>query len=136
MCNSLESVLSDLESLDVVVTESPTQQSACVALERGRLIGIRSEKFAISTEKCEALMHEKMHFKYGLFYHPYSPYALKEQTEYRANKHMILEHIPIDELLARIEDNRGALWELAEYFGVTEPFMQKALEFYKKSKAI
>lgn len=39
--------------------------------------------------------------------------------------------IPKDELDEAVKKGCTEVWDLAEYFGVTEPFMLKAIEYYK-----
>lgn len=132
MGNNCESLERHLESINVLVVERPVQEAKCIVLERGRLVGINSGRFQSECERCEALMHEESHFEGGFFYKPYSPYTLREQMEYKANKRMILKRIPEEEVNSLVRDGRGELWELAEHFCVTEEFMLRALLFYKE----
>ena len=96
----------------------------------GRIVGINTARFDSSAEVRTALIHEDGHFASGAFYLPYSPYQLKAQAEYRADKAAVLKHIPYPELAARLR--RGdTLADAAEYFCVTEDFLCKAYALYR-----
>lgn len=76
------------------------------------------------------LAHELGHCERGAFYNRYSPFDVVAKHENRADRWAIKKLVPKDELDAAISDGRIELWELAEFFGVTEPFMQKAVIYY------
>ena len=75
------------------------------------------------------LAHELGHCETGAFYNEYSKFDIRAKHERRANKWAIKKLIPEDELKEACTFcyNR---YELAEHFGVTEDFMQKALDYY------
>ena len=70
----------------------------CLSLQNGRIVGINTAQFDSSAELRTALIHEDGHFASGAFYLPYSPYQLKAQAEYRADKAAVLKHIPYPNL--------------------------------------
>lgn len=76
------------------------------------------------------LAHELGHCETGAFYNQYAVCDIRSKHEYTANKWAIKKLIPEDELKEACKycTNR---WELSEHFGVTEDFMQKALDYYK-----
>ena len=60
-----------------------------------------------------------------------TPATISEKKhENRADKWAIQRLIPLPELDAARADGHTELWELAEYFGVTEDFMRKAVCWY------
>lgn len=75
------------------------------------------------------LAHEIGHCVTGSFYNEFSALDIRAKHERRADKWAIKKLIPKDELkkACRFCANR---YELAEHFGVTEDFMQKALDYY------
>ncbi len=75
------------------------------------------------------LAHELGHCMTGAFYNEHSPLDIRSKHERRADKWAIKKLVPKNEFEAacRYYSNR---WELSEHFGVTEEFMQKALDYY------
>lgn len=129
---TLEQTERELDEQDILVLPAPLRTHRCLALQNGRIVGVDPARFGTAAELRTALIHEQAHFDSGTFYLPYSPYQLKCQAEYRADKAAILKNIPYAELAARLR--RGdTLPELAEYFCVTEAFVQKAYAFYRES---
>lgn len=43
----------------------------------------------------------------------------------------ILRYIPLEELRECLAAGMVEIWDLAEYFGVTEAFMRKCVEYYR-----
>ena len=76
------------------------------------------------------LGHELGHCATGSFYNRYSPYDLRQRHENRADKWAIRKLIPAAELDDAVAAGHTQLWDLAEYFGVTEAFMRKAVSLY------
>ena len=85
---------------------------------------------SVSDEKVK-LAHELGHCETGAFYNKYAVCDIRAKHENRADKWAIKKLIPKDELKKACSfcNNR---WELSEHFGVTEDFMQKALDFYQR----
>lgn len=76
------------------------------------------------------LFHELGHCATGSFYNEYSPCDVRKRHENRADKWAIKKLIQEDELKEAISNGYTDLWELAEYFDVTEEFMRKAICWY------
>ena len=122
---TLAATLDEMDREGITVAECPLRSMRCLSLQNGRIVGINTARFDSSAEVRTALIHEDGHFASGAFYLPYSPYQLKAQAEYRADKAAVLKHIPYPELAARLR--RGdTLADAAEYFCVTEDFLRKA----------
>ena len=66
----------------------------------------------------------------GSFYNIYATVDHRQRHENRADKWAVRKLIPKDELECAVADGCTEIWELAERFGVTEQFMQKAVCFY------
>lgn len=77
------------------------------------------------------LAHELGHCETGAFYNRYAARDVRQKYENRANKWAIKKLIPEDELKQAILQGCREPWELAEYFGVTEAFLCKAIFWYK-----
>lgn len=76
------------------------------------------------------LAHELGHCKTGSFYNRYAARDVRQKHENRADKWAIEKLIPKDELERAIASGLTEPWDLAERFGVTIPFMQKAICWY------
>ena len=66
----------------------------------------------------------------GSFYHQYAACDVRQQHENRADKWAIARLVPKDELDRAVEAGHTEIWDLAELFNVTEPFMRKAAWWY------
>lgn len=93
-------------------------------------IGIDVDQIKTSIDEKEHLAHELGHCMKYAFYTGSSPYELRSQKEYRANKWAIEHLVPYHLLVTTIKNGLVSSWELSEYFGVSESFMKKALDFY------
>ena len=66
---------------------------------------------------------------------PYSPYLVKEQAEYRADKAAALKRVPLAELVE--EMRRGfSVWEIAEHFNVEPSFIWRAYTIYRDNLGV
>lgn len=84
-----------------------------------------------SAEEMVVVAHEGGHIFTGRLHRVNSPYEIVAQHENRADKWAIEELIGEEELNAAVEEGHTEIWDLAEYFGVTEDFMRKAVCWYK-----
>lgn len=93
---------------------------------------IALDPFKIVSEADERtkLAHELGHCMTGAFYNQYSDFDCRQRHENKADKWAIREVISEDDLDAAIADGCSTIWELADHFGVTEPFMKKAVCWY------
>ena len=74
--------------------------------------------------------HELGHCLTGSFYNRYSPYDLRQRHENRADKWAIRQLVTEEALDNAVAEGCCEIWNLAERFGVTEQFMQKAVCWY------
>ena len=82
------------------------------------------------------LAHELGHCLTGSFYNPSSTHDLIEKHEWRAEKKAIKMLIPADELKEAFSHGITEVWELAEYFNLTEDYIQKAYRYYKDNNLL
>lgn len=73
--------------------------------------------------------HEVGHCETGSFYTPKS-LELRSRMENRANKWAIKKLIPKNEMEQAIIDGNEEVWQLAEYFGITENMVKFAFWVY------
>lgn len=76
------------------------------------------------------LAHELGHCKTGAFYNRWAARDVRQKHEHRADKWAIHKIIPENALNEAVSKGHTELWDLAEYFGVTEDFMKKAVCWY------
>ena len=76
------------------------------------------------------LGHELGHCLTGSFYNIYAAADLRARHENRADKWAIRRLIPVEQLDDAIAGGHTELWDLADYFGVTEAFLKKAICLY------
>lgn len=93
-------------------------------------VAIDPFKLTSNADEKTKLGHELGHCETGSFYNQYSPFDLRQRHENRADKWAIKKLVPKDELNAARGKGYTEVWELAEYFGVTEDFMRKAICWY------
>ncbi len=95
-------------------------------------IGIDSKHIETKAEERVCLAHELAHCVQSAFYTGCSPFELRERYEYRADKWAIQKLIPFDRLSDALSKGIKTIWELAEYFEVTEDYIKKALKLYEE----
>lgn len=111
-------LLGQEQSLSVKLPDGAT----CIAIDP-------REMDTLATETVH-LAHELGHCKTGAFYNRWAARDIRQKHEYRADKWAIKKLVPKDELLKAIKSGHINIWDLAEYFSVTEDFMKKAMHWY------
>lgn len=91
---------------------------------------VMDESEMTESEKKTHLAHELGHCMTGAFYRPYSPLETRSRCEYKANMWMIENLMPKHEVEAAFGMGIVEVWELAEYFGVTEDTVRFACYEY------
>lgn len=116
----------DIDDFPLNHTES---LSAClpnghctIALDRAQLKG--------QSDELIKLAHELGHCETKSFYNKNSPADIRGRHEERANRWMYRKLVPREELFALLKDQRD-LYEIAEYFGVSERVVAAAYEYYR-----
>nr|DAO88770.1 MAG TPA: IrrE protein [Caudoviricetes sp.] len=120
----------DIMSVDTDVTKSMSVMSDL----DNCYIGLNPLMIDTTAEEKVLLAHELGHCMTGAFYNQYSKLDIREKHERRADKWAIKKLIPVDELKRAVKSGRESRYELAEYFNVTEDFMQKAMDYYRDTK--
>lgn len=94
-------------------------------------VAIDPNKVTSSADEKTKLAHELGHCMTGSFYNIYSPCDSRQRHENRADRWAIKKLITEDELERAVKKGYTELWELAEFFNVTEDLMRKAVSLYK-----
>lgn len=93
-------------------------------------IAIDPKKIKSEADETVKLAHELGHCSTGAFYNRWATCDIRQKHEQCADKWAIKKLIPVDELDEAVAAGHTELWELADYFGVTEEFMKKAVCWY------
>ena len=93
-------------------------------------VAVDPEKIKSEADERTKLAHEVGHCVKGAFYNKYSSFDNRQKHENRADKWAIRKLIPATELDDAVAAGHTQLWDLADYFGVTEAFMRKAVSLY------
>ena len=105
--------------------------SMSIMLDSGQcFIGIDESVLDGGVEERCHIGHELGHCLTGSFYNRYTRFDIRQRHENRADKWAIREMIPVEALDEAIADGCCEIWELADRFGVTEPFIKKAICLY------
>lgn len=110
--------LSGREALSIMDTDG----TCFIAIDPGKIRGDADERTKLS--------HELGHCITGAFYNEHSCFDCRQKHENRADKWAVLHLITADALDDAVAAGCTEIWELAEHFGVTEPFMRKALCYH------
>lgn len=93
-------------------------------------IAIDPFKLASELDGKMKLGHELGHSMTGSYYNKYATCDVRRRHENRADKWAINEFVSEQELDEAISDGHTEMWDLADYFHVTEDFMRKAVCWY------
>ncbi|MDO4943723.1 MAG: ImmA/IrrE family metallo-endopeptidase [Ruminococcus sp.] len=119
------------ENRDILVINGRLKKSPSMSISDNGFYSIIIDNRQIRSNAEETVIaaHEIGHCETGAFYNEHS-LELRSRMEYRADKWAIKKLVPEDELIKAFKCGILEIWELAEYFDVTEDFMIKVCEFY------
>ena len=118
-------------NIPIIVLSIPSTGSMCIQTDSGHCyIGMDYEIFPNEANRRVRLAHELGHCKTGSFYNRHATKDIRQKHENHADKWAIKELIPLEEMDIAIGEGHTELWDLAEYFNVTEDFMRKAVCWY------
>ena len=119
------------QDIDVDWVSMTRATSLSVPLPDGRYaIAIDPWKMDSLTMETVCLAHELGHCETGSFYNQYAVCDIRKKHENRADKWAIRRLIPRDQYETALADGCTELSALANRFGVTPEFMEKAVCFY------
>lgn len=93
-----------------------------VFVDRGRM--------DTTAEEAVALLHEGGHCATGTTHSIVSPFDLIEKHEYKADKWAVQDAVSQEELTAARRAGYREIYELADFFNLTEEFMKKVVCWY------
>lgn len=119
------------QNIEVIETHLPENGSLSVMDDNGKCyIGMDESVMDGSALEAVHIGHELGHCMTGSFYSIHTAIDCRQRHENRADKWAIRKIIPVDELDTAVAAGYTEIWQLAEYFSVTEQFMQKAICLY------
>lgn len=95
------------------------------------VVGLDEELLMDGKQERTSLGHEMGHNARGAFYTIDDPPCIRQRCEVKADKWAIKKLIPKDELKEAIKKGYTEIWQLSDYFTVTEEFVVKALCWYR-----
>ena len=120
--------IAEKNNIEIIQTELPRTESCSLFADKTYYIGLDSSLFGIN-EKIH-LAHEVGHCVTGSMYNIYAPLDNRAKHELRADRWAIKKLVPFNDLRTAIKKGIRECWELAEFFNVTDEFMNNALKFY------
>lgn len=93
-------------------------------------VAIDPKRITSEADERNKLAHELGHCLTGSFYNRYSDFDCRKRHENTADKWAIHQLIPAEDLDDAIAHGCTEFWELAEWFGVAEEFIRKAVCLY------
>lgn len=119
------------QNIEVLHYPLPQTGSMSVILDDGTCyIGMDDSVLDDGPQETTHLAHELGHCITGSFYNRYAAVDHRRRHENRADKWAIQHLIPQSALDNAIACGCSQLWELAEFFGVTEDLVKKAVCYY------
>ena len=120
--------------IDVDYFPMQTAEAFSVPIGGTCAIALDPTKIRSAADEAVKLSHELGHCVYGGFYNQYTPLDVREQHENKANKWAVYRLIPWGKLKQAVKNGMTEVWDLAEYFDVTEDFMRWAITYYTERK--
>ena len=118
-------------NIDVLRYPMPHSGSMSIMDEAGACyIGIDATVQDNGPQERVHMGHELGHCETGSFYSIHTAVDCRQRHENKADKWAILKLIPVEALDEAVALGLTEFWELADYFGVTEQFIKKAVCLY------
>lgn len=117
--------IADEEGIETIYGDYPDIKS----MSCGKYIALDANLTSVQERSCYA--HELGHCVRGAFYTRKDSAVVRAQCEHKADKWAIKKLVPEDELERAVNCGHTEIWDLADYFNVTEELMRKAVCLYK-----
>lgn len=119
------------QNIDVIPYPLWENGSMSIMTDQGQcFIGIDPRIQDGTAQEMVHMAHELGHCVTGSFYNRYAAIDHRLRHENKADKWAIQRVIPMESLDEAVAQGCTELWELAEWFHVTEDFMKKAVCYY------
>lgn len=119
------------QNIEVLEFDLKETESMSIMLDSGAcFIGIDGSVRDNGVQERVHLAHELGHCVTGSFYNRFATIDHRQRHENRADKWAIRNLIPVNDLDEAVAHGYTEIWELAEYFDVTDDFVRKAVCLY------
>lgn len=123
--------LAERRGIEIVPFSLPETGSLSIQDEDGACyIGMDDSHSFTQAEERTHLAHELGHCMTGSFYSRHTAVDSRQRHENRADKWSVRRLIPKPAFDAAVAEGYTELWQLADYFGVTEDLIKKAVCLY------
>ena len=124
-------VLAEQQNIEVIETSLPENGSLSIMDDSGNCyIGIDESVMDGGALEIVHMAHELGHCLTGSFNNRHTQFDVRQRHENRADKWAVRQVISVEDLDTAIASGYTEVWQLAEYFCVTEQFMRKAICLY------
>lgn len=106
-------------------------EAASVDDNGDRIIVVDSQQVKSDNDKLTKTAHELGHCMMYAFYDEHCPVVPRGRCERRATKWAVQNVVTKKDLLTALHEGYTEVWELSDYFGVTDEFMIDILKYYK-----
>ena len=128
---STQSLYRYAERKRIEVINYPLPETASMSIDVGNgYIGMDYTRLETEADERVHLAHELGHCTTGAFYSRYARLDIRQRHENRADKWAIRRLISQEALDDAVADGHIEIWDLADFFGVTEEFMKKTICLY------
>lgn len=131
---SLSDLYDLIDSENIVLDEIKLPNAKSLSMmdidDKQCFIAIDTASIGNQAEEKVRLAHELGHCQTASFRNIYSPADLVCKHEYNANRQAVLDLVPYDDFIDAIRRGNREKWELAEYFEVTEDFIEEVVKHY------
>ena len=123
--------LAEKRNIEIIYLPLPETVSMSIEPQEDTYyIGMDNSLSGTIAQERTHLAHELGHCITGSFYNRYTAHDVRQRHENRADKWAIRKLIPSDDLDRAVAEGHTELWDLADFFGVPEEFMKKAVCLY------
>lgn len=123
--------IAERDNIDIYAAALPlTKSVSFMDNDLNCYIGLDYDQIHSIAEEKRKLAHEIGHCKTGAFYNRHSKLDLISKHEYSADKWACELLLPKDEMIRAFELGYVEVWQIAEYFDVTEDLVRKAAWIY------
>lgn len=126
--------IAESAGIGVVFAPLPCTGAFCMEQAGCKLIALDKHTRSGSAEERVRLAHELGHCKTESLYEPGTPLIYRMRYERKADSWAIQNLVPASQLVLAVKQGNESVSSLADYFSVTEEFMQKAIKFYSDNK--
>lgn len=126
----------DDNGIKLFFCDIPETKAATIEINKKYGIFINQNLIRNSDEEFIVAAHEYGHCMSGTTHKLNGKFDLISKYEYKADRKAILEFLPISDLRQAINYGCCEAYEFAEYLGMPEEFVVKAIEHYKAMELI